>query len=59
MDIIFDVVRHLSNDDFKLKENCALAIFRCANNEATRSMVREAGGLDPLCKLAVNKEVCH
>ncbi|XP_058808865.1 armadillo repeat-containing protein gudu [Phymastichus coffea] len=57
MEIIIDIVRHLENDDVKLKENCALAIFKCAVNKVTRDMVREAGGLDPLCKLVQDKEV--
>ncbi|XP_014206487.1 armadillo repeat-containing protein gudu, partial [Copidosoma floridanum] len=57
MDIIIDVVQHLENENFKLKENCALAIRKCAVNKVTRDMVREAGGLDPLCKLVQNNEV--
>ncbi|XP_015586959.1 armadillo repeat-containing protein gudu isoform X2 [Cephus cinctus] len=57
MGIITDIVRHLQNEDVKLKENCALAIFKCAPNKVTRDMVREAGGLDPLCKLAQSEEV--
>ncbi|KAJ8682386.1 hypothetical protein QAD02_018178 [Eretmocerus hayati] len=56
-EMIFDIVRHLSNDDFKLKENCALAIAKCAINKVSRDMVREAGGLDPLCKLVQNAQV--
>ncbi|XP_011498142.1 PREDICTED: armadillo repeat-containing protein 4 [Ceratosolen solmsi marchali] len=57
MDIIIDIVKHLENKDFKVKENCALAICKCAVNKVTRDMVRESGGLDPLCKLVKNKEV--
>lgn len=41
----------------KLKENCALAIFKCASNQETRGIVRKAGGLDPLCKLVQSEEV--
>lgn len=41
----------------KLKENCALAIFKCAINKTTSNMVREAGGLDPLCKLVQDENV--
>ncbi|KAG7212015.1 hypothetical protein KM043_011210 [Ampulex compressa] len=55
--LIPDVVRHLKNDNIKLKENCALAIFKCASNTVTRDLVRESGGLDPLCKLAQSEEV--
>lgn len=57
MDIIYDIVRHLSNDDTKLKENCALAIFKCAESKVSRDMIREAGGLDPLCQLIRDPEV--
>ncbi|KYQ50264.1 Armadillo repeat-containing protein 4 [Trachymyrmex zeteki] len=55
--IINDLVRHLKNDNVKLKENSALAIFKCASNRETRMMVRRAGGLDPLCKLVQSEEV--
>ncbi|KAF7415190.1 hypothetical protein HZH68_003679 [Vespula germanica] len=57
MDIIADIVYHLKNEDMKLKENCALAIFKCAVNKITSNMVREAGGLDPLCKLIRDENV--
>ncbi|XP_034939765.1 armadillo repeat-containing protein gudu [Chelonus insularis] len=39
------------NERIKLQENCALAIFKCAANKLTRDMVRQSGGLDPLCRL--------
>ncbi|RLU19652.1 hypothetical protein DMN91_008209 [Ooceraea biroi] len=54
--IIDELVRHLRNDNVKLKENCALAIFKCASSRETRGMVRKAGGLDPLCKLVQSDE---
>lgn len=38
-------------DRLKLEENCALAIYKCAANKLTRDMVRQSGGLDPLCRL--------
>lgn len=44
-------------ENVKLKENCALAIYKCAVNKVTRNMVREAGGLDPLCRLVQDKDV--
>ncbi|KAI4496970.1 hypothetical protein M0802_007918 [Mischocyttarus mexicanus] len=58
MGIIADIVYHLKDEDMKLKENCALAIFKCAINKTTSNMVREAGGLDPLCKLIQSQDVC-
>lgn len=57
MGIIADIVHHLKDEDMKLKENCALAIFKCAINKTTSNMVREAGGLDPLCKLIQDENV--
>ena len=57
MGIIPDIVHHLQNDNVKLKENCALAIFKCAENKLARDLVRQAGGLDPLCKLVQNDQV--
>ncbi|KZC04660.1 Armadillo repeat-containing protein 4 [Dufourea novaeangliae] len=55
--IIYAVVRHLKNDDIKLKENCALAIFNCGPNKVARDVVRTTSGLDMLCKLVQDKEV--
>ncbi|XP_015516783.1 armadillo repeat-containing protein gudu [Neodiprion lecontei] len=57
MGIITDIIRHIEDKNVKLKENCALAIHKCADNKLTRDMVREAGGLDPLCKLAQSDDV--
>ncbi|KAK7863004.1 hypothetical protein R5R35_014556 [Gryllus longicercus] len=50
--MIADLVRHLSDDDMELKRHCASAIFKCAADAATRDLVRQHGGLDPLVKLA-------
>lgn len=55
--IIQDVVRHLRNDDIKLKENCALTIFKSGPNKVARDIVRETNGLDILCKLVQNEDV--
>ncbi|XP_043282082.1 armadillo repeat-containing protein gudu [Venturia canescens] len=58
MGMIADIVRHLrTNDNLKLKENCALAIYKCGSNKLTRDMVREAGGLDPVVKLVESEEI--
>ncbi|XP_076248300.1 armadillo repeat-containing protein gudu [Calliopsis andreniformis] len=55
--IIQDVVYHLKNDDIKLKENCALAIFKCGPNKVARDIVRETSGLDILCKLVKSEDI--
>ncbi|XP_031841158.1 armadillo repeat-containing protein gudu [Nomia melanderi] len=55
--IVCAVVHHLKNEDIKLKENCALAIFNCGPNKVARDIVRETNGLDMLCKLVKSKEI--
>ncbi|XP_063231337.1 armadillo repeat-containing protein gudu isoform X2 [Bacillus rossius redtenbacheri] len=50
--MIPDLVRHLSTDNMELKKHCASAIFKCAEDEQTRALVRQSGGLDPLVALA-------
>ncbi|KAJ8873942.1 hypothetical protein PR048_024780 [Dryococelus australis] len=50
--MIPDLVRHLSTDNMELKKHCASAIFKCAEDEQTRVLVRQSGGLDPLVGLA-------
>ncbi|KAK2589161.1 hypothetical protein KPH14_001979 [Odynerus spinipes] len=57
MGIIMDIVHHMKDENMKLKENCALAIFKCGVNKVTSNIVRETGGLDPLCKLIQTEEV--
>nr|CAD7204757.1 unnamed protein product [Timema douglasi] len=57
--MIADLVRHLSTVTTRtdLKKHCASAIFRCAEDEQTRDLVRQSGGLDPLVKLAKDPAV--
>ncbi|KAK0080204.1 hypothetical protein PV325_000302 [Microctonus aethiopoides] len=47
----------MEKERLKLQENCAQAIFKCATNKLTRDMVRQSGGLDPLCRLVQNERV--
>lgn len=56
-EIVYDVVRHLKSDNTKLKENCALAIFKCGLNKVARDMIRSVSGLDLLCSLLTSEEV--
>ncbi|XP_076302300.1 LOW QUALITY PROTEIN: armadillo repeat-containing protein gudu-like, partial [Lasioglossum baleicum] len=56
-DIIQDVVRHLKSDNVKLRENCALAIFKCGPNKVARDVVRQTSGLDLMCKFLQEEEV--
>lgn len=40
-----------------MQENCAQVLFKCAVNKETRTLVREAGGLDRLCELIKSDQV--
>ncbi|XP_076253243.1 armadillo repeat-containing protein gudu isoform X2 [Rhynchophorus ferrugineus] len=51
--MIRDIVRHLSADEYpELRRFCAETIFKCCEKAASRDMVRQAGGLDPLVNMA-------
>ena len=49
--MIADMVRNLQSDSPKLIMLCARAIFRLAEEEETRDLVRYNGGLDPLVEM--------
>lgn len=49
--------KKMDKERLKLQENCAQAIFKCAANKLTRDMVRQSGGLDPLCRLVQSERV--
>ena len=49
--MIADMVRNLQSDSAKLRMLCARAIFRLAEEEETRDLVRFNGGLDPLVEM--------
>ncbi|XP_068083879.1 armadillo repeat-containing protein gudu [Anabrus simplex] len=55
--MIPDLVRHLSDANIELKKHCASAIFKCAEDDLTRDLVRQHGGLDPLVKLAKDTSI--
>ncbi|KAK6617155.1 hypothetical protein RUM43_005242 [Polyplax serrata] len=50
--MIGQLVMHLTAESVELKTHCASAIFKCAEDETTRHLVRQHGGLDPLIALA-------
>ncbi|XP_014243459.1 armadillo repeat-containing protein gudu-like [Cimex lectularius] len=54
--MIGDMVRFLSAENALLKKHCASAIFKCAEDEHTRRLVREFGGLEPLVELISKEE---
>ena len=55
--MIIDIVQHLNSPNVDLKMHCSSAINKCAINELTRDMVREAGGLEPLVHIAKDKNI--
>lgn len=55
--MIAQLVRHLNSASVELKTHCASAIFKCAEDERTRQLVRQHGGLDPLVSLAKDLEL--
>ncbi|EEB15760.1 Armadillo repeat-containing protein, putative [Pediculus humanus corporis] len=55
--MIGQLVRHLSAESVELKTHCASAIYKCAEDETTRQLVRQHGGLDPLISLARDFEL--
>ncbi|XP_069504209.1 outer dynein arm-docking complex subunit 2 [Ambystoma mexicanum] len=54
--MIEDLVKHLSNENPELQMLCASAIFKCAEDEETRDLVRQHGGLQPLAALLSDTE---
>ncbi|ENN77123.1 hypothetical protein YQE_06377, partial [Dendroctonus ponderosae] len=53
--MVSDIVRHLSADESPaLRRFCAETIYKCCAKAATRDMVRQSGGLDPLVNMAKN-----
>ncbi|KAM4688713.1 outer dynein arm-docking complex subunit 2 [Discoglossus pictus] len=58
--MIEDLVKNLSSENQELQMHCASAIFKCAEDEETRGLVRQYGGLKPLAMLlsqSDNKEL--
>ena len=49
--MIEDLVKNLHGENQELQMHCASAIFKCAEEKATRDLVRHYGGLDPLASL--------
>ncbi|XP_060529218.1 armadillo repeat-containing protein gudu [Cylas formicarius] len=51
--MIRDIVTHLYAGEFPdLRRYCADTIFKCCEKTATRDIVRQSGGLDPLVNMA-------
>lgn len=54
--MVEDFVSNLLNDNMELRKHCASAIFKCAQEEETRALVKTNGGLEPLVALIKNNE---
>ncbi|XP_038611411.1 armadillo repeat-containing protein 4 isoform X1 [Tachyglossus aculeatus] len=52
--MIENLVKNLSSENEELQMLCAQAIFKCAEDEETRDLVRQHGGLKPLATLLTN-----
>ncbi|KAK9889780.1 hypothetical protein WA026_007157 [Henosepilachna vigintioctopunctata] len=50
--MVKNIVKHLINeDDIELRTHCCETLYNCCEDAITRSMVREAGGLDILIRV--------
>ena len=49
--MVEDFVSNMLNDNIELRKHCASAIFKCAQEEETRALVKSNGGLEPLVAL--------
>ncbi|NXO84154.1 ARMC4 protein, partial [Sitta europaea] len=54
--MIENLVKNLSSEHEELQTHCASAIFKCAEDEETRDLVRKHEGLQPLSVLLGNSE---
>ncbi|XP_044281246.1 outer dynein arm-docking complex subunit 2 isoform X1 [Varanus komodoensis] len=52
--MIENLVKNLNSDKEELQMHCASAIFKCAEDQETRDLVRQHGGLKPLATLLAN-----
>ena len=54
--MVEDLVKNLKSENPELQMHCASAIFKSAEEKATRDLVRQYGGLDPLVTLLSNRD---
>ncbi|XP_077753109.1 outer dynein arm-docking complex subunit 2 isoform X2 [Canis aureus] len=54
--IIKNLVKNLNSENEQLQEQCAMAIYQCAEDKETRDLVRQHGGLKPLASLLNNTD---
>ena len=52
--MVEDLVTNLHSNNEELQMHCASAIFKCAEDEATRQLVAKFDGIEPLVKLLQN-----
>ena len=48
--MVEDLVTNLHSNNEELQMHCASAIFKCAEDEATRQLVAKFDGIEPLVK---------
>uniref|UniRef100_A0ACB8FVT3 Armadillo repeat-containing protein 4 n=2 Tax=Sphaerodactylus townsendi TaxID=933632 RepID=A0ACB8FVT3_9SAUR len=54
--MIENLVKNLNSDNVELQMHCASAIFKCAEDQETRDLVRQHGGLKPLATMLANSD---
>ena len=52
--MVEDLVTNLHSNNEELQMHCASAIFKCAEDEATRQLVAKFDGISPLVQLLQN-----
>lgn len=55
--MIADIVTHLNTSSLDLKMEGSTAIYKCAFDQVTRDLVREAGGLEPLVGIIKDRHI--
>ncbi|XP_005180225.2 armadillo repeat-containing protein gudu [Musca domestica] len=55
--MVADIVNHLNSASLDLKMEGSTAIYKCAFDQATRDLVKEAGGLEPLVAIVKDKTI--
>lgn len=55
--MVADIVKHLNSPNIELQQEGSNALFKCSSDPKTRTLVREAGGLEPLVNIIRDKSL--
>lgn len=53
--MVESIIKHLRRGDVTLKTLCATALFKCAEDDATRELISRHGGLELLVQLMTSR----